>query len=143
MSKTNLKKLVKMRVHMTRVWSNGGQSPLVGGSTKLYRHHINLFVSSINPSTSRSSYWTLGCISKDCFILLQRHLLKYINFCSINNSSKQKTTQMSLNKRKDKEIMLHFQNGTLLSRKKIDARQIDRKKWHHVICHKLMKYKKI
>jgi hypothetical protein len=47
--------------------------------------------------------------------LPQGHLLNHVHCGFINNSQKLETTQMSLNRRMDKENLLYLHNGVLLN----------------------------
>ena len=74
---------------------------------------INMVISqkTWNGFTSRPSYTTLGHISKECS--------SHVNYFSIQNTQKLETTYMSLNRKMDKEKVVHLHNGVLLSHWKI------------------------
>ena len=83
-------------------------SSIAGRSTNLYTTmEINVgFLKNVgNQSASRTRCTTLGHIPKGDFIP-QGHLFNYVHCSFIHNSQKLETTQMSLNRRMDKDNML-------------------------------------
>ena len=68
-----------------------------------------------NQSTLRTGCNTLGHITNECVIQSQRHLLNHVHCCSSHNIQKFETTYMSLNRRMNKESVVHLQSELLLS----------------------------
>jgi hypothetical protein len=69
---------------------------------------VAIFQEAGNLATSRSSYTTLGHITKGCFILSQRHLLNHGYCCLLHNRQNFETIYMPLNRRMDKKMWYIF-----------------------------------
>ena len=87
-----------------------GEHSSTAGGVQTCTLEINMTVSQKigNYSTSRSSYISLGHISKGCSTIPQGHLHNYVYSSFIYNSQKLETTYMSLNQRMDKENVEHY-----------------------------------
>jgi hypothetical protein len=80
-------------------------------SVAIYQEDGNWFISS-------SSDTAIGDVCKGNFILPQRHLLNHVHCCSIYDNQKSKTALMPINRRTDKQNVVHWHKGVLSSAKK-------------------------
>ena len=89
-----------------------------GGNENLYSTlEVNMGVPQKirNQSTSRSRYTTSEHTPKVHSILPKGHLINYVSSNFIHNNQKPATTYMSLNRRMNKENVVHLHNGLLLN----------------------------
>jgi hypothetical protein len=90
---------------------------LVGLWTATTTLEINLEVpqKTGNISIWRPSNTTLGNIPKIWLTMPQGHMFHYVHSSIVCDTQKLKTTQMSYQRRMDRENVVHLHNGILLS----------------------------
>jgi hypothetical protein len=110
---------------LARMWNKG--TLFHHGSANLYSYYGNQYIDfsenweSIYLKTQRT---TLGLIPKACSILPQGYLLNHVHCCFFHSSQKLETIHMSLNRRMDKENVVHFHNGVFAVKKKKKKKKV-------------------